>query len=202
MRCSPTRRRRSSIPAPPVIQEYSDNMGGVDMKDRDSSDYSTSIRTNPYYLRIFFWILDGAIHAMYRIVVAYDKRPQAEDWKAYKSKNGGRKRFQIDMAVALLDYAIRLEWPSPYEDSTRPKWMRQKSKLCFFCKVGLMNGIDHETQYKPLPAKQVPTACSGERVNIRSNPQECAECSRVVKEQKPNLKWIEQRKRCSKIEYE
>jgi hypothetical protein len=101
------------------------------------------------------------------------------------------------MAIALLDYAIRLECTYPYKDSTRPKWMHQKSFVPCDCKTGLTNGIDHKTQYKPPPAKQVPTACSGERVNIRSNPQECAQCSRVVKEQNPNLKWIEQRKLCS-----
>ncbi len=45
---------RISINVPAVVAEYSANMGGVDRKDRDSADYTTSIRTSRYYLRIFF----------------------------------------------------------------------------------------------------------------------------------------------------
>ena len=43
-------------------------MNGVDRNDRDSADYSTSIRTNRYYLRIFCWGLDRVVHAVYVVV--------------------------------------------------------------------------------------------------------------------------------------
>ena len=45
------------------------HFNAVDRNDRDSSDYSTSLRTNRYYLRIFFWALDRVIHTVYVVVV-------------------------------------------------------------------------------------------------------------------------------------
>jgi hypothetical protein len=48
--------------------EYVKCYNAVDRNDRDSADYSTSIRTNRYYLRIFCWGLDRVIHCEYQIV--------------------------------------------------------------------------------------------------------------------------------------
>jgi hypothetical protein len=43
---------RRIIDAPNAQQDYVTYFNGVDRTDRDSRDYSTSIRTNRYYLRI------------------------------------------------------------------------------------------------------------------------------------------------------
>ena len=42
-------------------QDYIQYFNAVDRNDRDSADYSTTIRTNRYYLRIFCWALDRAV---------------------------------------------------------------------------------------------------------------------------------------------
>jgi hypothetical protein len=47
-------KRRLVINCPPVQKNYAKNMNGVDRNDRDSADYTTSIRINRWYLRIFF----------------------------------------------------------------------------------------------------------------------------------------------------
>jgi hypothetical protein len=41
------------------------SMGGIDRNDQDSHDYSTSIRTNRWYIRIFCWVLDWVVHAQH-----------------------------------------------------------------------------------------------------------------------------------------
>jgi hypothetical protein len=47
------KREQATIPEPQAHADYVASMKGVDWNDRDSADYSTSIRTNRYYLRIF-----------------------------------------------------------------------------------------------------------------------------------------------------
>jgi hypothetical protein len=67
-----TRRKRvrDTIDAPRAQTHYVKYFNAVDRNDRDSADYSTTIRTNRYYLRIFCWALDidRAIHCAYVIV--------------------------------------------------------------------------------------------------------------------------------------
>jgi hypothetical protein len=53
--------------APLAQLDYAENDAAVDRNDRDSADYSTSMRTNHFYFRIFFWLLDCAIHMMFVI---------------------------------------------------------------------------------------------------------------------------------------
>jgi hypothetical protein len=48
--------------------DYAEHYNGVDQNDRDSADYSTSIRTTRYYLRIFCWAKDCVLHACSVIV--------------------------------------------------------------------------------------------------------------------------------------
>jgi hypothetical protein len=33
-----------------------------------------------------------------------------DQWKQHLDKHGGRKKFQIDLALQLMDYAICLDW--------------------------------------------------------------------------------------------
>jgi len=62
--------KRVSLKAPNVQKIYANNFNAVDRNDRDSADYTCSIRTNRWYLRIFFWLLDRAIFAIYIVLVA------------------------------------------------------------------------------------------------------------------------------------
>ena len=59
---------RATIREPQAHADYVQSMNGVDRNDRDSADYSTSIRTNRYYLRIFCSGLDRVVHAVYVVV--------------------------------------------------------------------------------------------------------------------------------------
>ena len=145
------RAKRDTIPAPRAQAEYVKYFNAVDRNDRDSSDYSTTIRTNRYYLRVFTWSLDRIIHCAYVIACSLAKNNIGpKSWRGkYDNKNGGRRKFQIDLGIALLNYGIGLEWDGK-EDSVRPRWMRQKElvpcdcKMCFFCLRGLTGGIDHK----------------------------------------------------------
>ena len=104
-----------------------------------------TIRTNRYYLRIFCWALDRIIHALYVIVCELVKRSSTdrlggewpEYWRLYKDKNGGRRMFQIDLGIALMNYGISLDWDGDM-NTQRPRWMRRAEfvpcdcEKCFF----------------------------------------------------------------------
>jgi hypothetical protein len=58
-------RDRNVIRAPLSQATYVEWFNAVDRNDRDSADYSTTIRTNRYYIRILCWALDRVLHACY-----------------------------------------------------------------------------------------------------------------------------------------
>jgi len=123
-------------------------MNGVDRKDRDSRDYSTSILTILWHLRIFRWAMDRVVHAQHSIVVFLAEQGIGKpEWKKYRDKNQGRHNFQIDLGISLLNYGIGLDWDG--ESRNRPSYMRKgafkpcECKICFFCVKGLTNGITH-----------------------------------------------------------
>ena len=154
-----------TIDAPNTVEEYSTHMGGVDRKDQDTAHNSISIRTTWYYLRIFFWILDSIIHAMYVIAKDYAENSHNDfGWNQYCSKNGGQKKIQIDLAVQLIDFGIRQDWPEPFDDHNIPPWVRQKyilscdCKVCFFCKNGMKQRYIPEDQE---PNQQQQQVCGG-----------------------------------------
>ena len=99
------------------------------------------------------------------------------EWEKYTIKQAGRKKFQIDLALSLIKYGIKLDWKAPYDESSRPQWMQQASYIhyncgvCFLCKEGKTTGI----QSKPptgLPARSKQkavgksTKCTKDRVNL------------------------------------
>ena len=67
----------------------------------------------------------------------------------YLDKNGGRRKFQIDLGIALLNYGIGLDWDDT-KVSPKPRWTRQSEfvpcdcEKCFFCLKGLTTGIAHK----------------------------------------------------------
>ena len=62
------KRIRDTIAAPRAHADYVANYNAVDRNDRDSVDYSSTIRMNQYYLRFFCWALDRVIHTAHVVV--------------------------------------------------------------------------------------------------------------------------------------
>lgn len=143
------RAKRDTIAGPRAQAEFVLYFNAIEVNERDSTDYSTTIRTNWYYLCIFTWSLDHLRHYEYVIVCNLEKiNVGPKIWRGqYDNKNGGCRKFQIDLGVALLNYGIGLEWDGMGQ---RPHWMRQTDLVpcncnrCFFCLQGLTEGIDHK----------------------------------------------------------
>lgn len=128
-------------------KDYSQYFNAVDRNDRDSAENSTSIRTSRWYLRLFFWLLDRCVHSVYLVATAL--QDEIQEWKQYVSKNGGRRKFQIALGMALMNRGIELDWPDVTDKSKRPPWIRPNPvpcncEECFFCKNGLTSGIFHD----------------------------------------------------------
>ena len=143
------RKERLELECPPVVKDYSLNMNGVDKADRDGRDNSVTIRTNRWYLRIWFWVMERVVHCVYVVVRDIAQMGLRPDWMQYTGKNGGRKAFQHDLGVLLMEFGIRYDWGDINDESKKPSWMRQKPlrpcdcEFCFFCKEGMTNGIYH-----------------------------------------------------------
>jgi hypothetical protein len=118
-------------------------------------------------------------------------------WKAYCTKNGGCRKFQIDLGIALLNYAIGLEWDGK-DDSPRPRWMRQTEfvpcdcNVCFFCLHGFTDGVHHERKRQKVTVEYAcgsrmrTNKCTTDRCSITLqngdimvNAQHCRMCFRM-----------------------
>ena len=61
-------------------------------------------------------------------------------YKDYNGNGEGRRKFQIDLALAVMECGIKYDWPAPFDEKRKPEWLRQKSYVpcacgvCFFCK--------------------------------------------------------------------
>jgi len=79
------KKQSATILEPRENTNYVVAMNCVDWNDCDSADYSTTIWTSGYYLRIFCWGLDRVVHAVYIIVcfLAMAGVGKAE-WKNYE----------------------------------------------------------------------------------------------------------------------
>lgn len=78
----------------------------VDMVDRMIADFTTSQRSIRWYLRIFFFCLDLVLVAIW-IIVSF-RMELDESLKQFRHgarKLGGRHRFQLAMADAIIEYA-------------------------------------------------------------------------------------------------
>ena len=100
------------------------------------------------------------IFFMYNIVIFISKSGGRNEWSKYCSKNGRRKMFQVYLALEMMERAIRMDWEAPYDESTKPNWMRKKTYIpcnCnkfFFCKEGMTNGIFSKQRSVPSPTKK------------------------------------------------
>ena len=144
------RRERVKISCPAVVRDYSLNMNGVDKSDRDGRDNSVTIRSNRWYLRIWFWTMERVIHCVYVVVCYCANDGIRDDWKQYTDKNDGTRNFHIDLGLLLMEFGIKYDWDDLNDLSKKPDWMRKKNfvpcncRFCFFCKNGYTNGIFHD----------------------------------------------------------
>jgi hypothetical protein len=168
-------------------KHYREHFNAVDINDRDSADYSTSIRTIRYYIRMLCWSLDRVIHTCYVVVCECAKAGIGPvEWKKYTSKHNGRHDFQIHLAISLMNRAISLDWDGR---SDRPNYMRQRDfepcdcKRCYFCKNGHTGRIcnkmkqDYVMQYK-CGKRLRKRGCSDVRVKVLNNSDYCRMCYR------------------------
>ena len=185
------RKQREVLAAPRAQRDYVRFFAAVDRNDRDSSDYSTTIRTCRYYLRIMCWILDRVVHTMYVVVVACVSAGIGKrEWSEYALTHNGRVNIQIDLAIALMHYAIDREWDGEGE---RPGWMRQKDFLpcdcrkCYFCLKGHTTGIAHKkkTRVKVFSSRTGLSTwtdkCTDVAVNLGRGGAICRMCMRKNK---------------------
>ena len=107
-------------------------MNATDRNNCNSANYLTTIRSNSYYLRTFCWGLDCAIHCEYVIVCWLVSRGLGyKKWRCYLRPRDWRKKFQIDLAINLINYAIGLDWDG---GDDHPSYMRTDSFVPCNCK--------------------------------------------------------------------
>jgi hypothetical protein len=131
-------------------------MHGVNHKDRDTADWSISLKSNWWYLRIFYWLVDGILHAAYHIVCALAMN-ENHKWHKHLSKNGGRYKFEMDLGLALISHhGLGMDWKEGFHEEDKPKYVQRLKYIpcgcgrCSFCQNGKTHGVDH----KPIEAKK------------------------------------------------
>ena len=96
-------------------------------------------------------------------------------WKHYPNeRQDGRRDFQIDLAISLLNIAVEWDWTG----DERPQWMRQRSFLpcdceqCYCCLKGHTTGVEHRGKKQKVltvfanGARRRTNGCRDERVAI------------------------------------
>ena len=202
-RWSPRKKRKKSIPSHEVTTDYSYHMNGVDHKDRDTADWTVSLKSNRFYMRIFYWLFDGVLHAMYTIikVVGSDK---AHPWHKYLNKHLGRYKFQMDLANDLISRGISMDWLDIEDNDTRPVYVRSQDyvpcgcKECFFCKKGLTHGVDHKKKGKRRSRSSVRPECPTERANVGQSGGRCTVCYKNQRALNPMSTYKSIEKLCKK----
>ena len=182
------KKARIEIPGPRAQAQYVTYMNAVDRNDRDSADYSTSIRTNRYYIRIFCWVLDRVIHTLYVVVCFLAKSNiGSEKWKKYLTHKSARHDFQIDLGLELLSYGIAQDWDGK---SKRPDYMRSGEfvpcgcEQCYFCINGFTTGVAHATKKRKAEiqfkcgSRLRTKKCTDFRVNLEKGGAYCKMCYR------------------------
>jgi hypothetical protein len=123
------------------------------------------------------------------VVVFCSKAKIGPEWWALYMKKDGCFTFQIDLAQALINYAIENEWEDV--DGLCPNWMRQTDfipcdcKNCFFCLKGLTTVIAHKKQKKTCTTfvqrdnmRTVQKGCTDKLVGLMRGKSWCRMCYR------------------------
>ena len=66
------------------------------------------MRMNRFYFHIKFWLLDRVVHTIFVSVVGWRVLMWPKQYKKYLNKDS-RFKFQVDLGIALLNYAIGAE---------------------------------------------------------------------------------------------
>ena len=97
----------------------------------------------------FFWLLDRVVFSCFILISELHKEGiRKKEWQRYVGRKGGRRDFQIDLAIAVIDYGIQQDWKN--KEAAKPSWMRQTQvkpcefKKCFFCRNNETTGIYHD----------------------------------------------------------
>jgi hypothetical protein len=114
-------------------------------------------------------------------------------------KKDGRFKFQVDLGIALLNYAIGAEWDDL--SKPRPEWMRSRDWVpcdcgaCFFCLNGLTNGIMHRKKRKVVTtfvqhdnSRTKQKGCTDKPVNLGRGSDYCRMCLRKMNAN-PTEEW-------------
>jgi hypothetical protein len=162
-RWNKNKRVREDISSHRSIQNYNFKMGCVDAFDAALKAWGVSVRTGSWQNRVAFQFIDVRLNNLYK---AFTFTPSALN--AAHIGRGGRMRFQMALAHRMVNLGIRRDCPTANAD--RPRWMRQRQHplypcdcgVCFFCEVGLTNGVLHRPSghvarpgRKPLPCKMI-----------------------------------------------
>ena len=89
-------------------------MGGVYAKDKDTAVWSASLKSNRFYLQIFYWILDSVIHCMWVPAKQYmkdmsDENLEKSRWKWFESASEGRYKFQLTLGMQLIKAGLEMD---------------------------------------------------------------------------------------------
>jgi hypothetical protein len=142
---------------PRVISSYASTNNGVDRKDMDTSDWTISVKSHRWYLRLYYWMIDAAIHSRYLLVVNIaNKRAETNPehpWLKHSGRNG-RMIFQMDLAHSLMEKGLLMDCPADVANfkmpKLRPRYNRKKDDHpcecdnCFFCKYRITCGVEHK----------------------------------------------------------
>jgi hypothetical protein len=71
---SPNSKKKKEVDSPRVISSYASTYNGVDGKDRDTSDWTISVKNHRWYLRLYYWTVDAAIHSSFFFLVVHLQR--------------------------------------------------------------------------------------------------------------------------------
>jgi hypothetical protein len=119
------------LPATLSQKIYAEHFAAVDQNDRDIADYTTLMRTNHFYFRIKFWLLDRVVHIIYVIACWLPRLARGPGKYLKYLKKDGRFKCQVDLGIEILNYAIGKEWTDLNEPP--PQLMRQTGWLHCEC---------------------------------------------------------------------
>ena len=111
--------------------------------------------------------------------------------------------FQVDLGLGLIEWGIKMDWPAPYNEEDKPKWLRQGPYLpcnceqCFFCKNGKTSGITHKPKIR-FRENLVPRGHSAQREQVAIHSQRCKSCYEKKKQEHPSWKSRAIVKKCKK----
>ena len=213
LRYSPSKKRKKEIKSHSVVKDYNYHFNGVDHKDRDTADWSVSMKSNKFFFGIFYWNFDGVVHCAYNVVkdvveVAKSTVDSAVDyWIRYTEPNLGRYHFQMDAGIALINKGLSLDWKDPSDPNTKPKYCRSidwvpcdcpeddsKQIRFFFCRNCLTHGTAHKDVSKKMATSSKARKACSDRVDLGKTAAYCYYCIEDVKAENPGIKFAAAKK--------